>query len=188
MSNDETPPQDHQPPSFVSSTEAAKIVGVSKPTMGRYLAKGRVSYRKAEHGDGYQIDMADLARAFPDEVTKWLQQQRGETPETGELKQPETGNATHETPNQNEGLRVEVKMLREMLANAKLDLERERRAASEAIDDYRNRLDQADSERRALSIQLLTFTQPPAPPPSDPAPSPTTPTKGGILGWFRKAS
>ena len=183
MSGDETPPK----PTIVSAKEAARRIDVSPATMGRYLEQGRVSFKRRPDGNGYLIDLSDLYRAFPD-AWKKLQEAELETAEQNGLEQSETPDGTpRETGSA--ALKTEIRMLREMLERANLDLDRERRTASDAVEDYRRRLDDEARERRALAAQLLTYQQPPAPPAAPTPPvSPTPSARGGIRSWFRKAS
>jgi hypothetical protein len=121
--------------------QAAKAAGVSKTTMRRAIDRGRVSATRREDGS-YEIDPAELQRAFP------------AVPVT-----PRSGNgsgtmARSVTPSDTGGLRVEVEMLRERLAEK-----------DATIDDLRQRLDRSEDERRQAQERvtaLLTDQRPPA--------------------------
>jgi excisionase family DNA binding protein len=112
--------------------EAAKELGVSKPTVQRAIKSGRLSANRREDGS-YDIDPAELNRAFPPETRNrnaTLDLKHGETPrETGVL-QAEI-----------EGMREQITLLKD-----------ER-------DDLRRRLD-AESEERRRVTALLTDQRP----------------------------
>lgn len=84
-----------------SASKAAELAGVSVPTITRAIKSGRLSARKLDDGKGYEIDGAELARVFP------LKPVSNDTPNT----------LSRETPNETGVLEVEVKMLRERLAD-----------------------------------------------------------------------
>lgn len=136
----------------LSLSQAAKITGRSKSTIGRALKAGRLSGIQNDDGT-FSIDPAELFRAFP----------RGgpETTGTGTndaIRNPQFG--TVGTGVETE----EIKVLRDDLAKAQ-----QRAAAAEAkaeeraetIADLRVRLDQEGEERRKLTA-LLTDQRPPA--------------------------
>jgi hypothetical protein len=108
---------------------AAHTVGVSKSTLRRAIERGRLSASRRDDGS-YEIDPAELARVFP--------RNSAATPEM----------ARHDTGNDTGGLRVEVEMLRERLADK-----------DATIDDLRRRLDAEAEERRRLTM-LLTDQRP----------------------------
>jgi hypothetical protein len=109
--------------------EAARTVGRSKTTLGRAIKSGRVSASRNETG-GYDIDPAELARAYPVTGNGALQMERSVTPT---------------------GSDVELVQLRG-------DRDRYRAIAEEreqTIRDLRARLDAEAEERRRL-IAILT--------------------------------
>lgn len=175
MADDETP----EIPKKFSMLAAGRAIGKSKASMHRYIESGRISASKVD--GGYEIDPAELFRVFPEAFNKFRETGSG-NPEGDDAEPHETDGTVPQTANENSALRAQIKMLRELVERADLDLDRERRAASDAIADYRRRLDLADSERRALNQQLLTYQQPPVPV-SEPVPV----RRGGFLGLFRKA-
>jgi excisionase family DNA binding protein len=112
--------------------EAAKATGVSKSTLRRAIEKGRLSANRREDGS-YEIDPAELHRVFP--------RPSAGTPEM----------ARSDIASDTGGLRVEVEMLRERLADK-----------DAVIEDLRRRLDAEAEERRRLTA-LLTDQRPAAP-------------------------
>jgi hypothetical protein len=157
-----------------SLKDAADATGKSKPTILRAIQSGKVSAEKDANGE-WQIEPAELHRVYPP-VTE-----RTVTDTT-------TSNDTqhHNLPFEMGVLTGEVEQLREQLASLNLDRERERREATDQIEDLRKRLDQADKERREKDMQLtalLTDQSTKAAAVIDP--SPVT-TRGGFLGLFRR--
>jgi hypothetical protein len=104
--------------------EAARAVGKSKMTISRAIASGRIS--AARNPDGtYSIEPAELHRVFS-AVTP------GSGPGSTALMSRETDAVT-----------ATLRELRERLADK-----------DAVIDDLRRRLDQADDERRRLTLML----------------------------------
>ena len=112
--------------------EAAKELGVSKPTVQRAIKSGRLSATRREDGS-YDIDPAELHRAFPAVTVN--------SNVTPDLKR-------HETPGDTGVLRAEIDGLREQLALLK-----------DERDDLRRRLDAEAEERRRVTA-LLTDQRP----------------------------
>jgi excisionase family DNA binding protein len=112
--------------------EAAKELGVSKPTVQRAIKNGRLSAARREDGS-YDIDPAELHRAFPAETRTRNDSQN--------LKRDEI-------PNESGVLQAEVEGLREQIALLK-----------DERDDLRRRLD-AESEERRRMTALLTDQRP----------------------------
>jgi hypothetical protein len=110
-----------------SATQAAKAVGVSVPTITRAIKSGKVSAQKLDVG-GYDIEPAELHRVF-----KPVPRETHETPSM----------LGHETPNETGVLQVEIKLLREMLADK-----------DGTIADLRTRLDAERDERLRLTALL----------------------------------
>lgn len=117
--------------------EAAKELGVSKPTVQRAIKSGRLSATRRDDGS-YDIDPAELRRAFP-AVTPSSTVSQG-------LKRDET-------PNDSRVLQAEVEGLREQVALLK-----------DERDHLRRRLDAEAEERRRVTA-LLTDQRPAAPQP-----------------------
>ena len=137
----------------LSLSQAAKITGRSKSTIGRALKAGRLSGLQNEDGT-FSIDPAELFRAFPLGGPETAGTGTNET-----IRNPLNG--THGTGGEAE----EIKVLRDELAKAQ-----QRAAAAEAkaeeragtITDLRARLDQEGEERRKLTA-VLTDQRPPPP-------------------------
>lgn len=90
---------------YLTLGEAAKAAGVSKATISKALAKGRLSYVSKDTA-GYQIDPAELFRVFPPKHTETVSAERLETPsETADLRV----------------LRAELEAARELVAELKAD-------------------------------------------------------------------
>lgn len=85
----------------LSASKAAKAAGVSLPTISRAIKSGKMSAEKVE-GGGFLIDTSELFRVFPP-VTR----EGNDTPVV----------LGSETPNESGVLQVEIKMLRERLAD-----------------------------------------------------------------------
>ena len=121
---------------------AAKATGKSKPTIQRAIKNGVISANRTPDNKGYLIDPAELHRVFPP-----LPSASHDTPTM----------LQHETPNDTGILQVEVRMLRERLAEVTAEKDG-------TIEDLRKRLDAEAEERRRLT-RLLTDQHPaPAPP------------------------
>jgi hypothetical protein len=104
--------------------EAARAVGKSKMTISRAIAAGRIS--AARNPDGtYSIEPAELHRVF--------------SPVTPESGPGSTALMSRET----DAVTATLRELRERLADK-----------DAVIDDLRRRLDQADEERRRLTLML----------------------------------
>ena len=115
--------------------EAAKEIGVSKPTVQRAIKSGRLSATRRDDSS-YDIDPAELRRAFP-----------AVTPSrnvTIDMQHGETAGDTHALQAEIDGLREQVALLKD-----------ER-------DDLRRRLDAEAEERRRVTA-LLTDQRPAAP-------------------------
>lgn len=114
--------------------EAAKEIGVSKPTVQRAIKSGRLSATRRDDGS-YDIDPAELRRAFPAVTPSrnvTIDMQHGET--AGDMR----------------ALQAEIDGLREQVALLK-----------DERDDLRRRLDAEAEERRRAA--LLTDQRPAAP-------------------------
>lgn len=128
-----------------SASQAAKATGVSVPTITRAIKNGKISATKRD-GGGYDIEPVELHRVFPPVSS--------ETPVT-----PDT--LGHETPNDNGVLQVEIKMLREMLADK-----------DGTISDLRTRLDAERDERLRLTALLTHQPETPLNEPQEAADTP----------------
>ena len=111
----------------VSASKAAKMAGVSVPTITRRIDSNDLSAEKKPKG-GYLIEVSELQRVFPDAKLK-----PNDTPTTLQT----------ETPNNDNALQVEVELLRERLKDK-----------DSTIEDLRTRLDREGEERRQLTAVL----------------------------------
>lgn len=64
---------------LLSLGQAAKAAGISKATVSKSLANGRLSY-VSKGTAGYQIDTAELFRVFPPKQVHIVTTERSETP------------------------------------------------------------------------------------------------------------
>lgn len=128
-----------------SLKQAAEATGKSKPTILRAIQSGKVSALKDPHGE-WQIEPAELHRVYEP------------VPERIVSKEDDCNDTQHSDSSFETGmLSGEVEQLRERLALAQLDRERERKDASDQIDDLRRRLDQSEQERRDAHRQITAL-------------------------------
>lgn len=151
--------------------EAAKHIGLSKPTVQRAIKNGKLSASRNEDGS-YSIDPAELERAFP------LVERTSNA--NGHMKQHETANSTDETG----GLQVEVAVLRSKLAATEEERRQDQKKAQDTIDDLRRRLDAEAEERRKLTAILTDQRKPPEP--AAPPPATLTPALKVKRGWWHR--
>ena len=119
----------------VSLGRAARMLGCSKATIGRWIKSGKISATRTELG-GWLIDVSEI-----DRVRSEIPRDSDTEPDVNHL---EPGVATSgET-----GLQTEVRVLREMLADR-----------DETVRDLRHRLDAEAEERKRLTTMLLTDQQ-----------------------------
>ncbi len=124
----------------LSLSQTAKESGTSKPTLSRWIAKGKVSAERQQDGS-YLIDASELDRI------KDLMK-RGNGSGNPNMKQLETQNEANV-------LQREIELLRERLGDK-----------DNVIDDLRRRLDEETEERRMTQTKLtglLTDQRPQAP-------------------------
>lgn len=112
----------------LSLSQAAKETGTSKPTLSRWIAKGKVSAERQQDGS-YLIDASELDRIK--DLTG-----NGNGSETPPLKQLET-------PHETSALRREIELLRERIGDK-----------DGVINDLRRRLDEETEERRIAQAKL----------------------------------
>jgi predicted RNase H-like nuclease (RuvC/YqgF family) len=122
--------------------QAAKHAGRAKGTLSKALSNKHISAEKDEKGR-WQID--------PSELQRWMD--ANPFPNSTQ-NQATTLIETHENPNGNSELSVEVKLLREQIDKTDLERDRERRQLEDQIEDLRRRLDGSESERTRLTAQL----------------------------------
>ena len=115
----------------LSLSQTAKESGTSKPTLSRWIAKGKVSAERQQDGS-YLIDVSELDRI------KDLMK-RGNGSGNPNMKQLET-------PNEANALQREIELLRERLGDK-----------DNVIDDLCRRLDEEAEERRMTQAKLTAL-------------------------------
>lgn len=115
----------------LSLSQAAKESGTSKPTLSRWIAKGKVSAERQQDGS-YLIDPSEL-----DRIKDLMRNGNGSG--NPNMKQLET---QHET----NALQREIELLRERLGDK-----------DEVIHDLRRRLDEETEERRMAQTKLTAL-------------------------------
>ena len=115
----------------LSLSQAAKESGTSKPTLSRWIAKGRVSAERQQDGS-YLIDASEL-----DRIKDLMRNGNGSG--NPNMKQSET-------PQETSALRREVELLRERLDDK-----------DGVINDLRRRLDDETEERRTAQAKLTAL-------------------------------
>jgi excisionase family DNA binding protein len=119
--------------------QAAKEVGVSKPTISRAIKNQDISAKKRKDGS-YEIDASELHR--------WHDDYRSRKHQVVHVVTPESDSS-------NSALQAEVQRLKEQLDTVNLERDRERQQLTDQIEDLRDRLDKEAEERRGLSQRLL---------------------------------
>jgi len=115
----------------LSLSQAARESGTSKPTLSRWIAKGKVSAERQQDGS-YLIDPSEL-----DRIKDMMKNGNGSG--NPNMKQSETQQETS-------ALRREVELLRERLDDK-----------DGVINDLRRRLDDETEERRAAQTKLTAL-------------------------------
>lgn len=116
----------------LSLSAAARESGKSKSTISRAIKKGKLSASRVD-GGGYQIDPAELFRAFPKT-----------TPE------PVPSNDTQPHEERGSTMQFRMEMAERDTAREREERQREREQAEATIQDLRARLDRAESRIAAL--------------------------------------
>jgi hypothetical protein len=98
----------------LSAREAGERVGLTKQAIVKAIKNGRISATKDDTGE-WRIDPAELFRVYPPVTTDGVNQ-------------PPT-----ETPNDSAGLRREIELLREMVADLREDRDRWREQATRLL-------------------------------------------------------
>ncbi len=115
----------------LSLSQAARESGTSKPTLSRWIAKGKVSAERQQDGS-YLIDPSEL-----DRIKDLMRNGNGSS--NPNMKQSETSQETS-------ALRREVELLRERLDDK-----------DGVINDLRRRLDDETEERRTAQAKLTAL-------------------------------
>lgn len=118
-------------PMKLSLSQAAKESGTSKPTLSRWISKGKISAQKQPDGS-YLIDASEL-----DRIKDLMRNGNGSS--NPPMKQSAT-------PNETSSLQREIELLRERLNDK-----------DSVIADLRQRLDQEAEERRMTQAKLTAF-------------------------------
>jgi len=125
--------------------QAAKEVGVSKPTLSRAIKSGKISASKNSKG-GWDIDPAELFRVYPRNTDNGS----ANGSDNGDMKQ----NATPAvTPPETAVLQVQIDSLRERLDDMKAMLEREREVADREREQADKWRETAEHNQRLLADQ-----------------------------------
>ena len=150
--------------------QAAKQIGVSKPTLSKAIKSGKLSAQRHEDGS-YAIDPAALHQYITAHGHRFTR----ETPETGEATgesfQLATGGATPETPMETAyDLRFRILEERKAKELAEAQLASLQALLDEIKGDRDHWRDAAKQSLRAITDQRQQ------------------PERHGLFGWFRKAS
>lgn len=119
----------------VSLGRAARMLGCSKATIGRWIKSGKISAARTEVG-GWLIDVSEIDRV------------RSEVPRDSAAEPDVNSSEPSIDTGAETGLQTEVRVLREMLGDR-----------DETIRDLRHRLDAEVEERKRLTTMLLTDQQ-----------------------------
>lgn len=115
----------------ITISEASRLTGKARSTLHRHIQQGKLSKEKDAQGNPV-VDIAELERVYGP-------LSHGNMKQTEAMRQP----ATPENDSQNNMLQLELKLVRERLAEK-----------DETIEDLRRRLDQSEEERRRLTLML----------------------------------
>lgn len=118
--------------------DAARYAKRSKGTLSKALNYGKISAIKDDKGR-WQID--------PSELSRWMDVNPFPNSSENHVE-------THMRQHESGALEVEVRMLREHIANLVSERERERRQFTDQIEDLRGRLDGAETERIRINAIL----------------------------------
>lgn len=154
--------------------QAAKATGKSKTQIARAIDSGKISADRDGPNGPYSIDAAELHRVYPmvtDTGDGDTHTERSDTPPV-----------TPETPAETAGLEAELKALRDKLAAANLERERERAFFVDQVEDLRRRLDAESADRRKESERAASLTRLLTPP--EPAPTAAPDKSKGWRRWF----
>jgi hypothetical protein len=130
----------------LSLNKAAKEASVAKSTILQALVSKRMSAGKNDKGH-WEIETSELFRVFP---------------KSGSTGHAEPNSIPHMEPlktTHNSALEVEVKMLREKIADASLEREREREQAKEQIESLREQIERQSADHRQ-ALALITDQRP----------------------------
>jgi excisionase family DNA binding protein len=157
----------------LSLREAAQQAGTSKSTILRAIQSGRLSAPRNDDG-GYDIDPAELFRVYPPASTTKPDDDAAERPSDRSEGQGAPSQGTADTF----AVQIRNARLEAEIAGLRVVLEAEKRRADE-LREERDRW-HAQAEKLLLAAPVV--------PPVPPAPAPASPQRGGLFGWFRRAS
>ena len=129
--------------------QAAKHAGRAKGTLSKALNNGQITGEKDGKGR-WQID--------PSELQRWMEANPLQKPQEIE---DTTSTETPENTNGNSALEVEVKMLREQMAEIKSMNERERQTLMDQIEDLKASAERQSADHRQ-ALAAITDQRPKA--------------------------
>ena len=128
----------------LSLNKAAKHAGVAKSTILEALHNDDVSKKlsgEKNEKNHWEIDTAELDRVFPPTSSDQSPEPTADLP------------STLQKTSSNNGLGVEVKMLREQIDNMKLERDREREMLTDQIEDLKTEAERRSKEHmQALAV------------------------------------
>lgn len=133
---------------YLTLGQAAEMCGWSKGALSKAIKSGQMSVH-AKTKAGFQLDPAEVLRVFP-KKTETQGDEQSETP------QKYSGNSP---------LSAEVEALRQQIATAELERNREREQLSDRIESLQQMLADEKSERRQLTALLTDQREKPVEPP-----------------------
>jgi len=122
---------------YLTLGQAAEMCGWSKGTISKAIKSGKISVHDKTKA-GFQLDPAEVLRVFPKKV------------ETEHNEQSETPNKHMK----NSAISGEVDALRQQIATAETERNREREQLTDRIESLQQMLDDEKSERRQLTAML----------------------------------
>lgn len=146
---------------YLTLSQAAKEVGKSKGTLSKAVKDGKLSVAKKDENGSFQIDPAELFRAFPKQEKRY---------ETGSIEQNETPvNPEHSDVEQGNG------PLERAYVSTIEDLRRR-------LDDAERRLDQERQEAREEREKFMLWLE--HKPVEESKPEPEQQTEAPRRRWF----
>lgn len=136
---------------MLSLADAAIRIGKGKSTLHRAYKAGKVSATLDEQGR-LKFDPAELARVYPDD---YMDEQALRDKQEHAISSQRNDAERHEIAL----LQVELKLIKEQLAQLQTLSSREIEQAADTIDDLRNRLTTAEKEKSSLTVLLEHHTK-----------------------------
>jgi len=125
----------------LSANRAAKEAGIAKKTLLEAISSGRLSASKNDKGH-WEIEPSELFRAYP--KTGFL----------GDEKPDYTPRTEPQNQSKNSALEVEVKMLREQMAEIRSMNERERQGLIDQIETLKEQAERQSADHRQALAAL----------------------------------